>query len=470
MLRGVLLALALAAPLPVLAQDALVLSPDQMRSAAIAALQAGDGGTAEQFARALLARDPNDPVAHRILAELAIAMGDPTALREQATALWRSAPTVAARYEAARMGAFAATQEDRLTVAQFWLRRAMTVAPDADALRQTVSDFRAVRDRNPLSLDFGLSFSPSDNVTGGSDVDYIRVDGEIVCLEAAGICVFPMSPSAVDRAYSGWSYAPSLSLSYRLHADASGQTRAIFQAGGRGVILSDAALADLDGAEYNDEPIVNETFSSWQVRAGIEHQIARPDGSYTLSATLGRDWARGDPSENNVALGFGRVLTLSDSEALIFGVSHEWHLDADPAEADQIRDVLRIGHVRSLETGGRLRFDLSLTDARSDNYQKDFNRVGLSANLTLPPPLPGVRLDTRAGVTWTNFPTYQFFDPVPGGRSDLQVSVGADITFDRWSYAGFSPQLQLSAERTDSNINQFESEGVAVGFALVSTF
>ena len=132
--------------------------------------------------------------------------------------------------------------------------------------------------------------------------------------------------------------------------------------------------------------------------------------------------------------------------------------------------MLRLGHVRALDNGGRLRFDLSLTDARSDNYQKDFDRVGLTASLTLPPPLPGVRLDTRAGVTWTNFPTYQFFDPVPGGRSDLAVSVGADITFDRWSWAGFSPQVQLSAERTDSNINQFESEGVTVGFALVSTF
>jgi len=470
MLRTVLLALALAAPLPALAQDALVLTPDQMRAAAVAALQAGDAGAAEQFARALLARDPDDPVAHRILAELAIAAGDATALRAQAAALWRSAPTLAARYEAARMGAFAATQEDRLTLAQFWLRRAMTVAPDADALRQTVSDFRAVRERNPLSLEFGLAVSPSDNVNGGSDVDYIRVDGEIVCLEIGGVCIFPMSPSAIDRAYSGWSYAPSLALSYRLRADATSQTRATFQAGGRGVLLSDAALAELEGQDHDGEPIDNETFSSWQIRAGIDHQIARPDGSLTLSATLGRDWARGERSEDNLSLGLGRVLTLNESEALIFGLSHEWHLDADPGEADQIRDVLRLGHVRALDNGGRLRFDLSLTDARSDNYQKDFDRVGLTASLSLPPPLPGVRLDTRAGVTWTNFPTYQFFDPVPGGRSDIAVSVGADITFDRWSWAGFSPQVQLSAERTDSNINQFESEGVTVGFALVSTF
>ncbi len=470
MLRAALLALALVAPLPALAQDALTLTPDQVRTAAVAALQAGDAGAAEQFARALLLRDQNDPVARRILAELAIAAGNPAALREQAAALWRSAPTLAARYEAARMGAFAATQENRLTVAQFWLRRAMTVAPDADALRQTVNDFRAVRESNPLSLDFGLAISPSNNVNGGSDVDYIRIDGEIVCLEAGGICIFPMSPSAVDRAYSGWSYAPSLSLAYRLHADEAGQTRLTFQAGGRGVILSDEALAALEGETYGDEPIGNETFSSWQIRAGIDHQIARPDGTYTLSATLGRDWARGERSENNVTLGFGRVLTLNGGEALIFGLAHEWHLDADADAPDQIRDVLRLGHVRSLENGGRLRFDLSLTDARSDDYQKNFHRVGLTATLTLPPPLPGVRLDTRAGITWTNFPDYQFFDPVPGGRSDLQMTVGADITLDRWSYAGFSPQVQLSAERTDSNINQFASEGVTVGFALVSTF
>lgn len=448
----------------------VTLSPDEMRGAALAALEAGDTGTAAQFAQALLLRDPADPVALRIRAQLGLGAGDLAAARAAALALWRAADDPAARHEAARLVAYVDMQAGRPLWAQFWLRRAMTVAPDREALRQTVADFRAVRDASPLSLRLGLSVSPSDNATGGTDVDVIAVDGEEICFDVGGVCLFPLSPAPIDRAWAGISYAPSLHLTWHAAREGDRATDLWLLAQGRGVILSDDALAALEGEEYDGEQITARHFSQMQLLLGVDHRRPAAGGAQTWTAHVGRTWPRGEPGEDIVSLGYSRTFSLGEAQALVLGGTLEWRFDIDDPDQDQRRQTLRAAHVGEIAGGHELRYDLSLTRSESAYYGNAFDRV--TAGLTLTPDrfLPGIDARARLSLGATLFPDYEFLDPVPGGRLDRQVALGLDLTFDRLSWAGFSPTMTLEAQRTDSNVNQFESDGISVSFGLESTF
>lgn len=464
MLRAAVTALALGWAAAAGAQ--VTLSPEEMRAAAVAAVQAGDLAAADAFARALLGRDPGDATALQVQARIGLAAGDLAGARAAALALWRASGDAATRHEAARLIAWADVQAGHPLLAQLWLRRAMTVAPDREALRQTVADFRAVREASPLSLTFGLSVSPSDNATGGTTADVIEINGEPLYLGP-----FPLSPAPIDQAYSGISYAPSLHLTWRAARDETSATDLWFLLQGRGVILSDAAKAALEGDDYEGEQITARDFSHVQVLLGVDHRRAAPEGSHNWTGHIGRTWPRGEPGEDIVNIGYSRTYQLDEGQALVLGGSLEWRFDIADSAQDQWRQTLRAATVREIFDGRwQLRYDLTLTRSLSDHYGNAFDRVTAATTLTPDSFLPGIDLTLRASMMATRFPDYEFLEPVPGGRFDRQARLGVDLTFDRLSWAGFSPTMSVEAQRTDSNVNQFESDGISINFGLESTF
>ena len=118
------------------------------------------------------------------------------------------------RYEAARLTALAAANEDRLTLATLWLRRALTVAPDDAARAQTIADARFLQDRNPWAFDLMASLVPSSNVNGGA-ADRVA--------SAPGTPTGTLSDDA--QALAGWRAALGFGASYRLQQNATSRTR-----------------------------------------------------------------------------------------------------------------------------------------------------------------------------------------------------------------------------------------------------
>lgn len=443
----------------------MTLTPDQMRAAAVAALQAGDLPAADAMSRALLQRDPADQVALGLQTQLAMGAGDLGAARSAALALWRSSDDAATRHDAARLIAWADLQSGHPLLSQLWLRRAMTVAPDREALRQTVADFRAVRDASPLAVRFGLSVSPSDNATGGTTAGVIEINGDPLYLGP-----FPLSPAPIDQAYSGISYAPSLHLTWRAGRTETAATDLWLLLQGRGVILSDEAKEALEGEEYDGEQIIAQDFSHIQLLLGVDHRRAAANGAQNWTAYVGRTWPRGEPGENLLNLGYSRTFTLGDTQAIVLGGNLEWRFDIDDPERDQMRQTLRAASIREIFGSWQLRYDLNLTRSVSDYYGNAFDRVTTSSALTPDRFIPGVDVTFRWSMMATQFDSYEFLAPVPGGRLDRQARLGVDLTFDRYSWAGFSPTVSIEAQRTTSNVNQFESEGLSVNFGLESTF
>ena len=160
-----------------LAQDRVDVPLDQASAVAAQALVAGDTALALQIAEAVVAARPDDRSAHVVIAAAAPRLGDPAKGRRAGARAWALSRGDAQKYEAARLTALAAANEERFTLSTLWLRRALTVVPSDDARAQTLRDARVVRQRNPWSTQLSFSLAPSSNLNGGSETDELIVDG-----------------------------------------------------------------------------------------------------------------------------------------------------------------------------------------------------------------------------------------------------------------------------------------------------
>lgn len=467
------LGLPLAAPLA--AQEAQALSVSDTQLLATQALLAGDLPLAAELAQALITRDPADPVGRGVLARIALMQGNPAAARDQAVALWSASDDPAVRYDAARLAAFAWVELDRPFLGQFWLRRALTVAPDAEAEARTNADARALREPNPLSVNLSFSLNPSSNVTGGTSVNTISVNGDPLEIPAGWLPFFgntpiTLSPSPIDRSYGGLAYAPGLSVSYRLHQDDDSRTNLWTRLQYRGVILSDAAERALEGETYNREQITARHFSFGQALAGIDHVMRFDRADLALSLHGGRSWQRGDPAEDIGSISATYTYFTGNYAATSAGLTREWRFDTEGLSPVQIRDSLRLNHIQMLDNGTRLRLSLGATQARSANARSDFDRMSFDFALRPRDWVEGITLEARASYQWTHYPDYAFFSAIDGGRKDERVALALDIQLPRYSYAGFSPVVSFEAGQTFSNINQFASDDVNFNLGFESTF
>lgn len=155
----------------------LELSLAEGRIAARNAALGGNFPLARDLALALLEANPNDRSALIVLAAVQPRLGDPRAGRAAGARAFGLSKTDAQRYEAARLTALAAANEDRFTLNQFWLRRAAVHAPTPQAFAQTRENYRGVRARNPFTANLAFSVTPSNNVNGGTDGSCLFIPG-----------------------------------------------------------------------------------------------------------------------------------------------------------------------------------------------------------------------------------------------------------------------------------------------------
>jgi hypothetical protein len=214
-----------------LSAQTLSLSLDEGRVAARQAALSGQFQLARDFALALTDANPDDRAALVVLAAVQPQLGAPRDGRLAGARAYRLSDTDDTRYEAARLTALAAANEDRYTLSQLWLRRASVNAPDEEAFEQTQSDYRAIRNLNPWSINLGLSLTPSNNVNGGSETAFNVIDG----LPFVGVL------SGDAQALSGVAAAADLRLIYAISRQPDSRTSITARAYARAIWLSDDA-------------------------------------------------------------------------------------------------------------------------------------------------------------------------------------------------------------------------------------
>lgn len=468
-----LLAAAVLAAAPLAAQP-ITLTPDAMRDAAFGALEAGQIEQAAALAEALLRRDPDDPVALVVLAQAQLALGHATAARQLAARLFRISPPGTPRFEAARLTAFAAVEEGRLTLATIWLRRSLLHVPDAAAAEQTLADARAVRSRNPWRTSLSFTLAPSDNVNGGSEGAFNTVEGF-----PPGV-VGTLSPDA--RALSGWAGTVEARLSYRLRATETSETTLVARVSAREVWLSEHAR-DFIAAEtpFGSDPVTAQDFRSGSVEAGVSYGQALPNGNATYDGFLGERWSGDDRLTPYLRFGADRVIRLDIGNlTLSFDVERRWPDDA----ALDTRLSLQGTWSLPVRTDDRLdlTFGGSTTLSDDDNTRNVVWTVqaGYSFGQRIGP----AELSAAIGYQLADYSDYgivrlvdpscfpfcfQVF-PVPGGRQDNRLFANLTVALPAYDFAGFTPVVTFGYDGTDSNVSRFSRDGFSVDVAFRSTF
>jgi hypothetical protein len=451
------------------AQNSVDLTMDQARVLARQAVLADDPALALQVAEAILAEVPDDRASLLVVAAAAPRVGDPARGRIAGARAWSQSTLPIQKYEAARLTALAAANEERFTLATFWLRRALTVAPNDQERARTLADARAVTRLNPWSSSLSFSLNPSNNVNGGAEDDDLFIDGE----DTGG----QISEDA--QALKGWRASLSTSTQFRFHQNAQSRSHVGLSYQGTRVKLSE------------DTEVTEESLRNDMLRAFVSHERAVENG--VVSATLSHattayrrlDLSSGDSAYESydlTALTVGRRFTVSDTTSASVSVTRD-RLDYS---RDNISVVDRISVSGGLsfrrQNNDRVSLNLQLRRAVGDNDQYTARDQTISLSYSWADPIGFVSLSAGAGITQKHYPDYRVFDvnapgssfgafvPLDGGRNDTTNFLNLNIGFPQVEYAGFVPGVRIDAARTRSNYGFADTKSLSAGFTISSAF
>ena len=464
------------------AQDRVDLSLGDARNLATQSLIAGDARLAVQLAQAILTQNPDDRAALIIMAAGAPRIGDPARGRQAGARAWRVSTTDTEKYEAARLTALAAANEERLTLATFWLRRALTVVPNDAERARTIRDARAVRQRNPLSVQLSGSLVPSSNVNGGADEQSSTEVGD-----------FTQTLSDDALALEGWRASLNFGLQYRFQeAQKSRTTAGLAYQIGRVRITENTDVPDeaLDTAYYemslrHDRVLENGTLSLRATRGLFEYR----DLDLDAGTTAYQDY---DIWKLNV----DRNIPFNDRWLLSLSAGRDWLAYLNDGIGDVERTSLRTGLSYRLESGNRISASLGWvgSEGDSDNYTSESQSLNFGYSFAQPVelswaaffdlgaleeferrvnflrPLGPVNLSLGAGVRWSDYPDYRIIFPIEGGRQDETYSFNMNMGFPKFEYAGFVPSLRLDTSKTTSNVDRFDRTTSSIALTFQSSF
>ncbi len=364
---------------------------------------------------------------------------------EAARRAYTLAGSRAQRYLAARLAGAGYFRAGRFLRAEWWLRRALTHAPQPAARQVVAREMAALRAARPLNLRLSLSLAPNSNVNNGAAAGTVTLWN----------LPFVLSPDA--RALSGLEASAGLEATYRLGRSAAGETRLGLMLYGRGFMLSPQAQRLAPGARGAD-------YAFARAEAALT-RLWRPSaeaGQISLELRAGRDWYGGAPysrfARASVARAFGSAQRLS-------GSYERRVLAASGAALDTL--ALEAGGIRPLAGGDSLGWSLALSRSDSDAPQLANTALRAGLRFGLARPVLGAGLSLELALERRDF---AFSPYASGGRQDLSLSAGATLLFSGVSYMGFSPILSMEWRRTVSSISLFSRNAAALRLGIQSAF
>lgn len=439
------------------AQDSVNVPLDQASSIAAQALIAGDPALALQIAEAVLAQLPDDRTALIVVAA-APQLGDPDRGRAAGARAFAVSQTDAQKYEAARLTALAAANDQRYTLATFWLRRALTVAPNDQERARTLKDARGVTRLNPWSTQLSFSLAPSNNVNGGAEGEDLIIAGQ----DTGG------NISEGGLALAGWRASLGFGTQYRLHQSQTNRTTVGLQLQtARAWITEDTTLPD-------------EAFDTASYTLSLRHDRALERGTLTFRAARSLyEYRRLENDERTTQyqnydtwlFGVDRRYPLNDRTVLSLSANREQLSYLNAGIGDIARLGLTGGVSYRLDSSDQISATFTLTDSDGDNFNYTSREQTLSGSYRFDDPIGPISLALGGGLRWSDYPDYRVgFSTIPGGRQDTTVFANANIGFPDVSYAGFTPGLRIDTNRVNSNVSRFERTTFSAGLTISSQF
>lgn len=421
-------------------------TPQEMRGYMVAALEAGQPELAEQAAKALLNRDLADAHARLYLARAYLAQGDLALGRAEARRVWREAEDIEVRYAAARVLAVGHAQGDNDLRAQYWLRRAVQLAPDDETRTGAIRSFQAVRRQSPLRVNLSFGLTPMDNINNAPEDAYLDF----------GALRLDITPPL-----SGTEAAIGFAAQYRLNTSRRQQTWL------DAIVHHRQYRFTTDAQEIaEDWDLTEKDFEYTTAQLGVRHLRAVGPGRLAFGASVTEVAVGGDPDKRVFGLTAEYQRPLTAQLRVSYGVraSHSLSLDGRP-DADATDLWLRL--TRS-GTHGRLVLTGEIERGTSDSYNLDYRGLRADVSYEFHRPVLGTSLSLSAGVSARDFPVASAFELEE--RRDRSLRLGATFAFDGAEFMGFVPTLSADYRRTSSSVDRFEVESLRIGAGFRSNF
>ena len=445
----------LAAP-PLLAEDTLSLGLGQAREMAVQALKAGDPGLAIALARGLIKADPQDFVAHYVLASAEAGLNRPDASRKAAAQAFKYADTPTARFRSAQLAARMAYAQDRYSLSQLWLRRAAIHAPDDGAEDAVARDYRLLRRINPWSVRLQVDVRPSSNVNKGADSALQIIDGVPVTGYLGGSA----------QALSGLITSVDLYSAYRIDSTDRSSTSVLGRVYMQRVALSAEAKDQAPDASGSD-------FGTTFAEAGLRHiWQTGPRGAASAAVTLGEAWAAGERSFRFARLNADHGWNLGRGHRVELSALTESRYMARYATNDARVWGLGASWTKRLTNGDRLDVTLAWRDTDAQHPNGTYTSASLRTEYELGRPVGPVTLSGAVILGYTDYPDFVSggFIQVPGGRQDESIYGEINMMFQDVDFAGFVPMLRLRAGEKDSNDSRYSMKEFTLSVGFRSKF
>lgn len=433
--------------------DKVELTPAQMIETAKLSVRAGELDQAIALADALLVRDPHDIDAHLVRGHALRAQHAYGPARSAARAAWRNGKTDLERYNAALLMAQALSSDEKRTRAQFWLRRAVEYAPSPGHARRATRDFKYVRQRNPWQTYLSFTLAPNSNINNGSSRDTYFAD-----FPGFGTAEQPIA--AQQRALSGLELGAQIQTRYRFHQTERQAHDLRLGVSYRSFILSDNSKSDVPDARGSD-------YAYGTASVGYGFRQLRDDrrGEFSATIDMGQTFYAGSRYAAFVVGSADQTYLLNKRSKLSFGARAK--AENGQRVSDNETFSLSIGYDRALQNGNGLHLGFTVTEQTSANATLEYRQVRIRGGYVLGRKMMGANLRFGVGVKLRDYDTFLLsFD----GRRDLEVSFDLTATFTDMAYYGFTPQVGISAAKTDSTIGVYDSNRVGINFGIVSAF
>jgi hypothetical protein len=363
---------------------------------------------------------------------------------------FQQAEDLPSRFELARQMAAIRYDQGRLMAAQWWLRRAANYAPDRTRADENRADFQKIRGQARFRPSLSFNARPSSNINNGAE-DRILSLGNI-------ILVFPSSALAL----SGIEYTGRATLEWRLSESARQRSFVDLDFYGRTYSLSPDAKRLAPRARGRD-------YALTQLAVGVSHlRQLHPDlGPTRLRFSIGQVRSGGQDLRSFRRLDLGQSFRLSQrTEALVSAYVE----NQIPLRSDQPRAVLRglRGEtLMRLQGGDSLRVSLDHQNYDASIRTSSFRESQLHVTYALAKPILTVGVSVFGAASRKR---YDEFSLSLDGRRDQRFEIGATFVFNEATFLGFSPNLTVSAHRTSSNVDLFDSRGASVSMGFQSRF
>ena len=447
-LGALILGAALALSGPAMSQQA-ELTPENMKKAAFVLLQRGQPERALALADAVLLQFPEDATALILKSKAERDLGRYGPAQASAKLAWAKAQDPRDQYGAALAAAQSLSSGGQKFRAQFWLRRAMQVAPNERARMVAEKDFAYVRTRSRLALKFDLSIDPSSNVNNGSSSDVVWFLG------------LPFVLSGDARALSGVTSSVGVAGRYRLSETETAKTDLRFTLAHSMVTLSGSAKAQAPAARGADY-----AFSAIEVGLDRYLRLSQRDEVH-LGLAVGRNWFGGDPMSSYLRGGAEYRRDLTKTIRGTAAISHERQFREDAAIRSAEVTRLSFGLDSVLGNRDRLRMEVRATDTASQSSDIDHRSWGISLDWTRAKPVLGGRVTLGLLAEGRDYDRSRYSTD---GRHDLTIGADLSVAFEEADYMGFIPVLSLKSRQTTSNVSLFDSQSTGLGLSIQSKF